>query len=358
VHPNHEAQAAETKNTCQSRVREAFVRTIFSSLPAARAPTPRFGSLPASRRSVDRVTALLVLALVGTSACSRTEEQPPGPSAVEAMHAKFEGQAVAILPFEPTNPACAADPYTMDRATLSTCAGLDPNKLPADFQITKDPRDFDLRVDSPVVLVLRGDPADPEHPEIRWHAVIPLGPTKAPTTSLTGASSLHPSFLPLLVIGAVVGGEELIAGGSILFASGVAYFGGKAYFTSQKYASRGQAIAQGDQKAADLAMQSSHVLDDAQKEAQADKASKAVNTTDGGWMASASCVDSGWAAKASAGWGYGATEEEAKNNALDKAGNLAGFPPRARWDDQEYCLVTLVCQRTSGLLDCKDVELL
>jgi hypothetical protein len=187
-----------------------------------------------------RVAAALAATAVG--ACSSSEE--PGPDPVEAtLRSKFEGQAIAILPFEPTNSACAKDPYEIDRVTFAACAHLDLSKLPENVAITKEVRRFDPKADSPI-LVIQGRPLDPAHPEVSWQAVVGLGPVPAEApggdTSLVksaGAAGIRPRVVPALVVAA----PSLLQVGGSLLAVAAAWYGGRAVVATSEILSNAEA---------------------------------------------------------------------------------------------------------------------
>src|SRR5262249_5157312 len=132
--------------------------------------------------------------------------------------------------------------------------------------------------DSPVILVLKGLPADPNHPEIAWTALVPLGPGPSePTqTSLVKTSEgMHPTvvFVPLLVLG----GAALLTAGA---ATAAAFFGGKALVDTGKVLSQSQ--AQSITKSAQDAMVASELLSrtNTVEKAQSDLENKSKNAQD------------------------------------------------------------------------------
>jgi hypothetical protein len=301
-------------------------------------------------------TTAVALALWCLGGCARSPDASAPPDAVAEMHAEFDGQGVAILILDETSAACRADPFTMHRATFATCAGLDPTTLPPDLEITEDPRLFEPRGGSHVVLVLRA--------ERSWHAMVALGPL-SPEKSLVSsdATGVRPKILPLLVGGALLLGEvSADYGTAALFGAGVAYYAGKAFVARPSGVvpvEEAAPIVQADQQRADALVQMSSTLVDLEQRSKALVDDKSKYASDGDWVATALCAESGHVVGLP-GSGVGPTEEDASQKALEDAANRSGITaPPSMWDAEEYCRVILVCQKAAGvLLPCKSTALL
>jgi hypothetical protein len=171
--------------------------------------------------------ALALVAVYGAVACAAPDSGEANASLEPKMAALLdglEGQQVAIIPFDAKNGACAQDPDTMDHATVAACAHLNADKT---FEVTKDATRFSPRTAPDVILVVNGRPADASHPEVRWHAIVPLGPV-AQSEGVTLTQSLRPQFVPL-VAAELIGSE----GVALLTAGAVAWLSGKAIVAKQ-----------------------------------------------------------------------------------------------------------------------------
>lgn len=151
----------------------------------------------------------LALVLGPALACSATAEPPPERSALRAVvEGNVEGETLAILPFDPTNAACAADPFTMDRSTFAACAHFDPAKLPAELHLIKNPAQFEPKRDPSAILLVNGLPVDPAHPEVTWHAIISLGRQSSkgdpPLVQSLSVGGTRLQAVPLLVGGGLL----------------------------------------------------------------------------------------------------------------------------------------------------------
>lgn len=150
------------------------------------------------------VVAALSVVGVLNAGCAAEEPQP---TPLDQVKKSFDGHSVAVIPFDVDNPACREDPTAMTPETLGACAYLDAKRLPADVEITTDPRSFDPRTERSMMLVVWGPSLDPTREG--WIGIVGLG-AKRPVGggSLTGSSveadALHPSFFPLVVGGAVL----------------------------------------------------------------------------------------------------------------------------------------------------------
>jgi hypothetical protein len=122
------------------------------------------------------------------------EESPPDPMA------RFQNQSMIVAPSDETNPSCAADPTSMDRATFASCVRLDLAKLPTDYEITHDVLSFRPEKGNASILIMgavEGAPAP-------WYAIVGVAPSAAPG----GASLLQPREAATLVMA----GGTLVAG--------------------------------------------------------------------------------------------------------------------------------------------------
>lgn len=166
--------------------------------------------------SMRRPVRAIVLTAMAAMGCASTPRGPEPRPLEAAVRANIEGQALAIVPFDAANNACSADPFDMDRTTFAACAGLNPAKLPPGLRVTKAASDFKPREEGLTILVVQGPPSELARPDIRWHAIVPLGPVP-PSVSRSDlvrqepASGPSPLAFPLL---AVAAGGELLANGA------------------------------------------------------------------------------------------------------------------------------------------------
>jgi hypothetical protein len=146
----------------------------------------------------------LVAGLVGIApaGCSSASEPPPDPVA-----AKFAGQLVALMPFDPTNPACDADPDQMTLATIAACTSVDGSKLSPDTLVTEDPEAFDPKAPSSI-LIVRGPSLDPTRTD-GWIGIVGMGAAPATDGSLAKTTELRPRFVPLIIAGVALTVDEV-----------------------------------------------------------------------------------------------------------------------------------------------------
>jgi hypothetical protein len=177
------------------------------------------------RRLREHVAGIAVVGALAATACTAPHAPDAAGQNETSTDTRFEGQLVAILPFDTKNPSCADDPTTMPAATLAACSGLDPAQLPAKIDVTFDIDQFDVRSDH-AMLILRGPTLDTTQTDF-WVGIVGMGP--APSNTAGGGSgglvgqSVRPQFIPLLVGGAVLVGET--AAGAAIADATVALLG-------------------------------------------------------------------------------------------------------------------------------------
>jgi hypothetical protein len=144
-------------------------------------------------RSVAIASAVSLL--VGCSGSSSEEESPPDPLE------RFRNESVVVAPADSTNPSCAADPQTLDRATFAACLKMDLAKLPLDYEVTRDVLSFHPEKRNASILVMgavEGAPAP-------WYAIIGVAapPAGGPTSLVTPKNGGAVAAAPALVAGGV-----------------------------------------------------------------------------------------------------------------------------------------------------------
>jgi hypothetical protein len=183
------------------------------------------------------LSLFLSSAVFGLGFLGCSSSPPEGASdPIAELKSRFDGQAIAIIPFKLDDPACQDDPETMLASVLASCAYMTDA---SGIDVTEDPQAFDLNPQRKMMLVVYGAILDSERPG--WVGIAGLGPIAGGEATLVKASAepttaLHPDILPLIVIG----GYELL---EAAVAAGIIYYGAKAVVTTAQVMNQQRAEA-------------------------------------------------------------------------------------------------------------------
>jgi hypothetical protein len=152
-----------------------------------------------------RACAALVFGALVLAACGSSDGDPePGTSTAETN--RFKDQALLLVPFDHTNPACTADPRSMNRETFASCIHMKLDSLPSDYQVTYDLDTFAPEKKNASIFVMPGI----EEMPAPWFAFIGVGPM------LKDQPLVKPQNNPQLIAAGAAGGVAVIEGAGLL----------------------------------------------------------------------------------------------------------------------------------------------